>query len=788
VKALDKKLLRDLVELWGQVLTIALVVACGIASFVTMRSAFDSLVFSRDGYYERQRFADVFAHLERAPETVADRVRDVPGVGLCETRITKPVTVPIQGMDRPATGTLISLPASSEPALDALHLERGRQLDPNRSDEVLVLDSFARAHGLRPGDRLPAVINGTLRQLLIVGVAMSPEFVFTLTAGAVTQDPKNAVVLWMTRDAVAAAFRMEGAFNDLLIRMQPGASEAALLALVERELLPYGVVSVVPRAKQSSHYILSGELQQLENMASVIPFIFLFVAAFLLNVVLSRLVYLQRSQIATLKAVGYSDVAVGLHYLELVVVIVLVGAVLGIATGAWLGRELTELYTGEYFRFPNPVFRLELRATIVSVLVSLGAAVIGALSAVRHVTSLPPAEAMRPPAPTSYRRSWLERIGVFSIVGPSGRMVLREVVRRPLRLGLSSLGIALALGIVVVAGYFNDAIDYLLDIQFHRSMREDVMVGFVKPLPERAIRELERLPGVWRAEGMRSVPVRFVHGPRHRDAVINGFPHTSTLRHVLDQAGHTAEIPPHGLLLTKMLGEVLKLELGDRVEVETRIGARRRVWVEVVGFTDEPFGMQGHMATHALHQLLGEERAVDAGLLRVDPEATSAVYQRLRRLPWVGSVGSPRGYRDQFEAQSGDVMRIYTFVLTLFASIIAIGVVYNNARVALSQRSRDLASLRVLGFTRAEISRVLLGELSVQVLLAIPLGLVCGYWMVRLMAINTDPETFRLPVYVSARTYAFAVTVTLVSALVSALLVRRQLDRLDLISVLKTRE
>ncbi len=788
MRALDRKLLRDFVELRGQVITIALVVACGIASFVTMQSALDSLVYSRDSYYERFRFADVFAHLERAPESVADRLREIPGVSLVDTRVVKPITVPIGDMERPASGTLVSLPASGRAALDDVYIQRGRTLDPNRSDEVLVLEGFAEAHGLSPGDRLPTVVNGTLRELRIVGIAMSPEFVFALPPGAMSYDPKRVVVLWMTRDAAAAAFQMEGAFDDVVIRLQPGANERDVIERTESLLAPYGIVAAVPRAKQTSHFMLQSELQQLGNMANVVPFIFLFVAAFLLNVVLSRLIHLQRSQIATLKAVGYSNRRVGLHYLELVVLVVLGGAVVGLLVGAWLGRALTDLYTSQYFKFPAPRFRLELRSAVFSVLVSLAAAVIGALSAVASVTRLPPAEAMRPPAPTSYRRSLFRWSALLAFIGTSAKMVLREVTRRPLRLALSTIGIALALGIVVVAGFFHDAINHMLDVQFHRAMREDVVVTFTRPLPERAIRELAHLPGVARAEGLRAAPARFRHGPRYRDLVVNGYPTETSLRRVLDDHGNAIRIPSEGIVLTRILGQVLEADVGDEIELSFRTGQRRTVTVPVVGLVDEPFGMQGHMSQKALDRLLGEERSVDVGLLRGDPLQRADLYRRLKQLPWVASVGSPRGLREQFEAESGNIMNVYTFVLSLFASIIAIGVVYNNARVSLSQRNRDLASLRVLGFTRGEISMILLGELSIQVLLAIPLGLLFGNWMVLAMTTNVDPETFRLPVFVSARTYAFAATVTVVSAAVSALLVRRQLDRLDLIGVLKTRE
>lgn len=783
-----RKLLRDLSRLRGQVISIALVVACGIASFVAMRSAYDSLLFSRDSYYGAYRFGDVFARLERAPRSLETALERVPGVAQVYTRVVESAMVPMPDMPRPATGTLVSVPEVGEAALNAVYLKQGRRLDPSRSDEVIVLEAFALAHGLEPGDQLDAVINGTLRPLRIVGIGMSPEFVLTMPPGAMTFDPKRIAVLWMNRRTIESAFQMEGGFNDVVARMQPDADEAAVLDAIDGLLAPYGGTGAIGRAKQPSNYMLSGELAQLESMATVVPAIFLFVAAFLLNVVLSRLVILQRGQIATLKAVGYRDADVGLHFLQLVSVIVVLGAIIGTGVGSYFGEQMTELYTGEYFRFPRPDYRLEADVAATGVLVSLGAAVVGALAAVRRVTRLPPAEAMRPPAPTVYRRSLLERVGLFRWLGPASRMVLREVQRRPLRVVLSAVGISMAIGIMVVSRFMYDAMGFMMDVQVHRAMREDITVVLAKPLPQRAVRELAHLEGVLSAEGQRSVAVRFHAGHRFRDASVLGHPVASQLRRVVDRDGHEHAIPDHGLMITTKLGEILGIEVGDTVEVELREGDRRRQLVPVTAFVDESFGLQGHMARPRLHRLLDEEDVVNLVLLEVDPLYFDAITLELKEQPWVLSVGSPRDFRDQFEKQSGEMMGVYTLILTTFASIIAIGVIYNNTRVALSQRSRDLASLRVLGYTQKEIAGILLGEQAIQVALAIPLGLVVGYGMVVSMMSTVDPETYRLPIIISARTYIYASMVALGAALVSALLVRRKLERLDLIGVLKTRE
>lgn len=785
VSPLDRKLWRNLGELRGQVLTIALVVACGVASFVSMRSTYSSLVYSKDTYYERQRFADVFVHLKRAPDAVAQRLAELPGVARVDARVVEAVLLPLPDLPEPASGNVVTLPPEGRPGLNQIHLTSGRTAE--RLGEAVLLKTFADAHELAVGARVPVVINGRLRELTVVGTALSPEYIFAMSPGDLTVDEKRFAVVWMLRDEVLPAYQMDGAFNDLALELQPGVSARQVLAELDRELAAYGGLGAQPRDKQQSNFALDGELAQLRSMAGMLPLIFLGVAAFLLNVVLARLVNLQRAQIATLKALGYTDREIALHYLKLVAVIVMLGAAAGMLLGAWGGRAWTQFY-GRFFKFPLLSYRLDAGLLASSAGICLGAAILGALASARHIASLPPAEAMRPSPPANYRRTLLERLGLYRALGPAARMVAREVERRPLRTLVSAVGIAMAVGILVVARFWSDAVDMLIDVQFHRSMREDLSVTFIDRQPQRAIRELAHVPGVLRAEGLSLVPVRFRSGYRYRDSVLIGYPEHAELRRVLDQRGREVALPERGVLLTETLGRVLGVGVGERVEVELREGDRERRDVVVAGLVDEMFGLQGHMTLAEQSALLREQGSYSMALLEVDPAGYADVQRRLKDIPMVASVTRRDNLRQRFEAQSGGMMLAFTLIATLFAASIAVGVVYNNARVALSLRSRDLASLRVLGFTRAEISAILLGELALQVLLAIPVGLLVGTAMARGMLSGIDPETYRFPVIISMKTYAFAAIVTLAAGLFSALLVRRKLDRLDLIGVLKTRE
>jgi putative ABC transport system permease protein len=787
VKALDKKLMRDLRHLAGQLVTIALVVGCGIASYVAIHGTQRALLRARDGYFERQRFADVFAHVERAPEALRERIAAIDGVASVHTRLVEAVSLPVPGMHDPPSGQLVSLPATGEAPLGGILLREGRMFAPGHADEAVVLEAFAKAHGFRLDDRLPAVLAGVRRELRIVGVAIAPEWVFAVAPGEMMPDPRRFAVLWMDRAALAAAFQKEGAFDDLLVRLQPGASERAVIGSLDRLLTPYGSRGAYGRDRQPSAQVLRGELAQLRTLSGLMPAIFLGVAAFLINLVLTRLVQVQRSQIASLRAVGYTRGEVGRHYLALVLVVVTLGAVLGVAVGAWLGAAMTDIYL-QYFTLPDLRFRIDMRVFVLAAGTTLVAGVVGAIGAVLDVMRLPPAEAMRPEAPAVYRRGLGLPAVVRRVLGPSPRMIVREITRRPLRAFASTLAVAMSVALLVSGRFGFDAVDWFMEVQFGLAQRENLTVTFRRPVPTRALGELRHLPGVLEVEGLRTVAVRFRKGQRARDSVITGHPPDARLRHVVDLDGRRFDPPPDGVLVSATLGRVLGLRKGEALDVELLEGRRGRHEVRVTGFVEDLAGLPGAMRADALARLAGDEGRVSQALLRVDASEREALSRALAARPEVLGVSRRDTAIDLFRKQTAGQMRTNTLILTAFAAVIAIGVIYNAARIALATRARDLASLRVLGFRRGEISAILLGELGVLVALALVPGMLLGHALAVGMMSGVDPELWRFPVIVSARTYAFATLVTLGASLASALLVRRRLDTLDLIGVLKSRE
>jgi len=787
MRAIDQKLWRDLSRMWGQAITIALVVACGVASYVTMRATEASLVRARDTHYETRRFADVFAHLERAPEQLATRLETLDGVARVHTRVVRDVLLPMPGMAEPAVGHVVSVPARGEAPLNALHLLEGRLPEPGRDDEVVIVSGFAQAHHLRPGDRVPAVLEGTRRDLRVVGIAMSPEFVFAVMPMSFIQDDRRFGILWMTRDAAGAAFGMAGSFDDVVLSLQPGASVGRVIAEVRRVLAPYGVLYVHGRDRQISNRILETEMSQLSTYAVITPAIFLAVAAFLVNVVLARTLHLQRGQIAMLKAIGYRNREIALHYVEQVSVYVLAGAALGVAVGDVLGRGMLGLYR-PYFRFPDLEFRLDPSVVASGALISIGAGLAGALGAVARAVRVPPAEAMRPESPTTYRRPLFEKLGIHRLFGNAARMVLREITRRPLRATLSCVGIALATG-VVVAGYFAaDSLDILIALQFEGAQREDVEVAFRHPVSSRVVRESAALRGVHEVEARRFVAVRIHAGHRERDVGLMALSERAVpLRTVATWPVRPTRAPAAGIAVSTKLAELLDVRVGDRVSLEMLEGDRRSVDVPIAATVDDVFGLFAYATPETIQRVARDDGPVSSVLLGVEPHSEDALVAKMATMKNVAAISRRSETLARFLEQTKH-MWVTTMILTIFGAIIAFGVIYNQARIALSMRSRDLASLRVLGFLRSEISAVLLGELAFYVIIGIPLGCWFGRLLVDLIMSTVDPEGYRMPAIVTARTYAFAATTTIVAALASALVVRRKLDHLDLVAVLKTRE
>jgi len=786
VKAIDRKLMRDLWSLKTQVVSIALVIACGIGGLIASFSTYDSLLFSREHYYDTARFPHAFANAKRAPRSLEEKIRAIPGVSEVETRVVRDAQLSIPGVVPPMTARMIGFDFVRPPGMNRLTLKSGRWPAPGAKGEVVVNQRFFEARSLALGGHMNVLLNGKLERLTLVGTVLTPEYIYATRGGAMPDDEWFAVV-WIDEKALAAGFNMEGAFNSVLLRLAHGASSERAIEALDRMLEAYGGFGAVGREDQVSHKILSQEINQQQVWGTVLPSIFLLVAAFILNVVLHRQVNAQRGEIAALKALGYEGRQIAWHYLKFASAIVVLGVAIGVGVGWRLGMAMTGLYT-DFFQFPEFNYLLSPGIVLIGAGAALIAAFGGALAAIHGVVRLRAAEALRPPSPAEFRPLMVERLGYAALFTPSQRMVLRNLERKPIRAATTVAGIAGSVAILIAGTFWSDALDYFIDLQFNKIQRAQVQVGFFEAASADVRRELERLPGVLQVETSRAIPVRLVAGHRRYRTSMTGLADDATMQRILDSALKESKPGPGGVLITTRLAQRLGVAPGDTVMAELLEGKRIKAPVRVTGTVHELVGMNAYMRLEELNRLAREGPVVSSAGLLVDRDHQPALLQKLKEVPAAGVVIVIRSLLDTFRATTERNVLFFTGILTAFAATIAVGVVYNNARIQLAERAWELASLRVLGFTRREVSVLLLGELALEIMLAIPLGCVAGYWLAALILALMNPEVLEIPLVIYRGTYLYAAAIVAAAGLVSALIVRNRIDNLDLVGVLKTRE
>ncbi len=780
-------MLRDLWHLRTQVLAIVVVMSCGVATFVMSNSILESLERIRAWYYREYAFADVFVTLKRAPDALASRIGEISGVSKVDTRVLTVVRLEIPTMTEPATGQLISLPSRGESGLNRVFLRAGRLPEPGADSEVAVSEAFATAHRLQLGGSLEAIINGHRQALLVVGIALSPEYIYEIPVGGLLPDNRTFGVLWMDRQTLAAAMDMTGAFNNVTIKLTGPRDEASVIRDLDELTAQYGGLGAYGRADQQSHKFIQNELNELRNMSVVAPTIFLCVAAFLLNLVLSRLISTQREQIAALKAFGYENHEIAWHYLKMALAAAVLGSLAGTVLGVYLGRGMTQMYT-KFFHFPRFEFELPLRVVVIGWLISSLFAALAVWTSVRRAMLLPPAEAMRPEPPASFRKTWLESIGVVLTRSSATKMILRQISRTPRRAILSTLGISLAVAILILGSFMQDAVDYLFDAMFRLSQRYDVNVALVEATSADAVHELQQVPGVLACEGYRAVAARIRFAHHHRLVPVQGYVSQLDLLKLIDRQRRTVDVPASGLMISAELAKILGARLGDELTVEVLEGKRPTKRIRLTSTIDDFAGTTAYLQQQELCDLLDEGLSISGAFIAIDPGAESEVYGRLKEMPGVAKVVISRSTRDSFRRTVAETIRRMRLINLIFSCVISIGVVYSTARISLAERSRDLATMRVLGFTRHEVAWMLFAELGLLTLAAIPIGSAIGYGLAWTMIKAADPELFRLPLVVEFDTYLFAAGVVLMATFFACALLRHHIDRLNLVEVLKSRE
>jgi putative ABC transport system permease protein len=784
---LDRKLLRDLTRMRAQAVAVSGVLACGVALFVMATGMYDTLERARDSYYDSARMADLAASVVRAPDPVANDLAALPGINALEARVSGVGLLDLAGKSDPVSARLVSLPPDRKPRVNDVLLREGRWPDVTRDNEALINEAFAEANALAPGERIRALIYGRYRELEIVGIASSPEFVFAVAPGSMLPEPERFGVIWMNREALGRAFDVDGAFNDVVFRLAPDADVRDTMFAIDARLARHGGRGAYGRDRMLSAQFLADELSSLQTMAAILPPIFMLVAVFLLNVSLSRLVETERSNIGLLKSFGYGNGVIAFHYAKFAIAFALLGAALGVGAGRWIGGYMADLFA-QVYRIPDFTFDAKLHVYVWAVVVALLAALLGAAQAVRRATALPPAAALAPPAPVSFGRLGAGIEHSARKLDGKTRMVVRRIVRFPRRSATTVIGIALALALLITSGHVPISMDHIVNVTFGVAQRMDATLTFAETADDRILEEVRRLPGVQAVEPMRGMEVILTAGSRQRRDTIMGLPQDSYLFRLLDQEMNVVVARSDGITLSQNLAQKLDVRVGDVVTVQATDGQRASADLTVVAVVKPYLAGAAYMELNALSRALREPGRVSAAYVSMDRSQRDALNERIKKLPMIAGVSFLDTSFASMQKLLTEGSGFFAYMFVIFSGLMAGGVAYSSARVTFAEQERDLATLRVLGFGRWEVSYVLLAEIGALLLMALPLGVVLGALLSRWLMTQFQTDLFTFPYVTDSSAYGEAALFVVVAVIAAALFVRRSVDGLDLVGVLKSRE
>ncbi len=792
MSALNRKLSRELRQNKALLAAITSIMALGVMAFIYMRSIYFNLSMTQQEYYAQCNMADFSIELKKVPLAELAPIEQLPGVVSIRPRIQFFITVDLPRSEGPLNGLVLSMPDDRTPIINEILLRRGSYFTPQRDNEVIVNDAFARKQGLHPGQSIHLLVNGRSQEFFIVGTAISSEFVYLVGPGSILPDPEHFGVFYIKQRYAEDIFDFAGAANQVLGRLSPQLRDQPdeLLTRMETILDSYGVLSTTPRRDQASNRYLTNEIRGLGVFASIMPTIFLTVAAAVLNVLMSRIIEQQRTIIGTLKAIGYSDRQVFWHYLKFGGLIGVAGAVVGWLLGYYMGNLVTSLYQ-QFYEFPDLRNRIYPDVYLAGLAISLGCATLGTWHGARTALRLHPAQAMRPKPPATAHAILLERIRWFWRKLSFGwRMGLRNVFRNRLRTAVGLMAAALGAALMVTGFMMQEAMHFLVRFQYEQVNRSDIDLYFKDEQGFPAYTEALGLIGVDYAEPVLEVPCTFRHGHRHKKGAVVGLRRDARLTLPRLNDGSKVAIPVTGLLLTRKMASILAVEVGDTLRMQPIKGLRREVLVPVAEIIDSYVGLAVYAEFGYLNQLIGEESAVSSVQLQVDPrpEVRRALNRSLKEFASLQAVNARSDTVHNFRETLIKTQSIFINLLVLFAGVIFFGSVLNASMIGLAERQREVATLRVLGYGDWQIGALFLRESMLVTMTGTFVGLFLGYALGCYLGRVYDTELFRFPVVLTPGVLGWTLLLAVAFGLAAHAIVQRSIGHTNWLDAMKSAE
>lgn len=787
MRKLRLMIFRDIKSNLGQYVAVIVVIIIGISLYNALYMSYHNLKNSTDYYYSEYRLPHIFVRLNRCPEGVISRISAIEGVSQVQGRIVRDVSLDVPGYGEKAYARIISVPTDNKGALCRLFIEEGRYITGPPEGKVLVEKQFFEYHGLKTGDVLYPVINGKKVEMRVQGKVMSPEYIYPVpSAQQLMPDTGGFAILYVNHSFAQQLFGYEGMVNDIGIRLDSDDKVEEVKNILEDMLKNYGLIDIVERENQVSNKMLESELTQLESMAFLFPVLFLLVASIVIYMLLLRMVENQRRQIGVLMAMGYGKGSILAHYIRYALFIALTGSIAGGILGIWAGRALT-LYYLVYFNIPVLQVKVYYNTLLTGILMSAGFCCVAGFNAAKRVLSITPAQAMRPPAPVKGSRWIGERfIPFLRKIEISWRLTFRNLWRNKKRTAFTTFGIAITVAILISTVFFMDAFEFMFDEAFGGNQKYDYKIIFTRNMGEEVIGNLQEFKEVDVAEPIGEYPFSLTNGWREEGAIVIGLNRDTKLYSLKDLEDREVSIPEKGILLSDVLARRLGVKPGDTVTLESpyKPGVKREV--KVADIVSQYLGFNGFMDIKYLGSILNEGYVTNGAIIDIK-YGSEEFLKRLKDMPYIQKFDTPTGQMEEYMKYL-DLMYAYLAVVILFGTIMGFAIIYNTTTINIMERKRELASLRVMGFSKRQVAELIFNEnVAVSVL-----GIIVGLPMGRLMAAgiinNLGEEIIKIPLVIYPRTYLMAVVTVFIFVFLAQLANMRRISKLDLVEVMKSRE
>ncbi len=787
---MDLMLWRMIKHSKAQFIAVLVVIAMGIALFTAISLAGFNLDDSKEQYYRENAFMDLGVSADQMPASLIGDLRSMPGILAAEGRITAEVPFIAENDDR-VNVKLLSMPSGGF-AVNRLLLREGRSItDPN--SEAVILSQFADGRKIAVGDDIVIQVNGLRCSLTVVGIAYSPEFIYLIESIQTMMPAEEGYgVVYVDETLAMQLLGMNGSYNEVYFlydldprgHLRAGISEDALIDDIEEKVKPYGLKASVPRKDQLSNALIGEEIRGLKNMGVSIPVLFLLVAASVIAMMVSRMVRKDRTKIGVMKAIGYSSRAVLIHYVKYALAAGLIGGLAGILLGYRIAGYMTSMYA-DFFEIPSYGMKIYWIFIVGGLFLSCAFCMAFGAYGARSSLGILPAESMQSEAPREGKRILLESLPfLWKRLRFSQKLVTKNVFRNKKRSLFVLMGVALTFGTLMFTMTMPGVIDEMMVKQYEEYQTMDYNVSFSGPMLQSARRDLlHELSGPSYVESRIEQPFEISIGNRKETVVVIGVSADSKVFHLMDRREQKI-VPRSGqVLITENLANALHVAPGDRVLVKSFLPGEAEAYLVIQDIVRQTMGMNAYMDLEDMGDRLLEHGAINGVYINTeDPE----VVTKLREMENVSTVLSSQDMKDMFSEYTG-LMSIMIGVLVMLSGVLGFSIVYNATIVSIGERKMEFSSLRVMGFGKEEIFRMILSENILISIAGILAGLPLGYLMTAYSSKAFSSELYTLYLVPTPAAALQSLIYTILFLLVAQFATYEKIRKLDFLQALKNR-